>query len=114
FYEVIEHGIAQIIEDEELGPVGFCCAVVGPLLANATVLTATEIAWWVDPEFRRHGAGKLLLDAMEVAAANRSVKYSSMVALQSSMPVEVSAFYQSEGYTINEYVFTKVLTPWQS
>ena len=44
---------------------GFCCGIAGPLLGSSNVLIGTEIAWWIDPEFRAGKAGIGLLKAME-------------------------------------------------
>ena len=61
------------------------------------------------PEHRNKGLGTELLKAVEEIAKQESIKYLSMVYMETSMPQEVKHIYNKLGYTQQEVMFTKVL-----
>lgn len=89
--------------------VGFACGVSGPLLANHSVKTGTEIAWWVDPEYRAGRHGILLLRHIEGLAKEAGIKYWNMAYMESSMPEEIKSMYERLGYERTEVIYTRVL-----
>lgn len=90
-------------------PIGFVCGVKGPLLANSEVITGTELAWWVNSDYRSGGAGLSLLRAIEKQARELGIKYWNMAHMQSSMPDSIVRIYKSMGYQLNESLYTKVM-----
>jgi len=90
--------------------VGFACGVLGPLLCNQEVKTGTELAWWVEPEYRGGSGSIRLLMYIEKLAKEAGVKYWNMVFMESSMPETIKHIYERLGYKINEVVYSKVLT----
>lgn len=107
-YICVTQGIA-VVATNYGNPVGFGVATMGPLLANPRAKCATELAWWLDPEFRLGRTGLRMLQLMESEAKAKGVKYFSMIAMESSMPEQVTRIYQSQSYKLNERLFTKVL-----
>lgn len=89
--------------------IGFIAAACGPLLTNKDTLTATEIAWWVEPKYRDTGAGGELIELLEASCKNKNVKYLNMVFLDQSMPKVIESFYKKKGYTRVETTYTKVI-----
>lgn len=89
--------------------VGFACGVIGGLLANASVKTGTELAWWVDEKHRRGRNGIALLKHIEGLAKKAGIKYWNMVYMESSMPESIKAIYEKMGYQRSEVVYTRVL-----
>ena len=87
--------------------VGFAAGCMSPLMGNLKVMAGTEMAWWVDPEFRATRCGIGLLKALETSSKKQGCKYWSMVAMESSMPKPLQKLYKKMGYTSNEYTFTK-------
>jgi len=90
--------------------VGFVCGVIGPLLGNRDVKSGTELAWWVEPDFRGGSGSIKLLKYMEQLAKDSGVKYWNMVFMESSMPEIIKHIYEKLGYKVNEVVYSKVLT----
>ena len=45
-------------------PVGFACGIKGALLGNSSVITGTEVAWWVDEGHRSGKGGIELAEAL--------------------------------------------------
>ena len=90
--------------------VGFACAVAGPLLANHSVKTATEIAWWVNPDHRSGRNGISLLKHIERLAKEAGVKYFNMAYMESSMPEQIRSIYEKIGYRQTEIIYTKVIS----
>lgn len=88
--------------------VGFSAAILSPSIGTPLAVIATELAWWVEPDFRKGRNGIALLKFMEQLAQEKGVKYWTMVAMQSSMPDQVCAMYEKLGYSKSEICYTKV------
>jgi hypothetical protein len=88
---------------------GFACGVKGPLLANAEVLSGTEVAWWVNPDHRKGRNGIALLLSLEQQAKAQGIKYWNMVFMESSMPEKIEGIYKKMGYKKTEVFYTKVI-----
>lgn len=104
----IDDGISFVFESGGIAR-GFLNCVKGVLLANDDIQVASEIAWWVDEEFRSSGAGIRLLSAVEKEAKAQGIKYLSMIYMKSSMPDMVESLYQRSGYNESEVMHVKVL-----
>jgi N-acetylglutamate synthase-like GNAT family acetyltransferase len=98
-----------IVYDVEGNAQGFVCGIKGYLMANFDVLVGTELAWWVNQEFRNTSAGLKLLKAIELRAKSLQIKYWNMAYMNSSMPASIKKIYESMGYKENECLYTKVL-----
>ena len=86
-------------------PVGFLAGAALPFILGLDTI-ATEIAWWVDPEFRANGVGSLLLYAFEEWARTTGCAIISL----SSMDAGVGEIYIKKGYKLQEYTYTKMVT----
>ncbi len=104
----IEHGLMSVLVVNDIVR-GFACGVRGPLLANSNVFSGTEIAWWVQPDFRRGRNGIALLKHIELLAKEAGIKYWNMVYMESSMPDEVRRIYDAMDYKQTETIYMKVL-----
>ena len=85
-------------------PVGFLAGAALPFILGLDTV-ATELAWWVHPESRLKGVGKVLLEAFEEWAKEVGC---SMICL-SSMDEETGEVYIKRGYSLKEYSYLKVL-----
>lgn len=104
----INYGLMSVLEIE--GRVcGFACGLPSQLLANHSVMTGTEVAWWVNPENRSGRNGISLLRHLEKQAKEKGIKYWNMIFMESSMPEQVEKIYQSLGYTKAEVTYTRKL-----
>ena len=113
--DAVEGMIKKTMEDElclvlEIdGEVqGFVCGVKGFLMANFDVSVGTELAWWVNEEYRKGSDGLKLLKAIEQRAKKIGIKYWNMAYMNTSMPDSVKKIYESMGYKENESLYTKV------
>jgi len=104
----LDQGLLAILEVEGVVE-GFCAAVKGPLLGNASVLTATEIAWWVNPKARQGRNGLSLMKHIEGMARDQGVKYWNMVVMESCQPEVGAAIYEARGYKKSETSYTRIL-----
>lgn len=104
----LDHGLLAMLEID--GKVeGFTAGVKGPLLGNASVLTGTEIAWWVNPEARKGRNGIALMKHIEGMAKQQGIKYWNMIVMQSCQPEVGAAIYEAMGYTKSEISYTRIL-----
>lgn len=84
-------------------------ATAAPMYANRSYFAATELFWWVEPQFRDSGIGRMMLKGIEDAARQRAVQIFSMIALEQVEPEKAAAIYARAGYTPTERAFTKRL-----
>lgn len=68
---------------------------------------ADEIAWWVEPEHRQAGVGRLLLERAEAWARENGCSMVKMVAPAGST---IGTFYENCGYVVVETAYQKELT----
>lgn len=101
-------GIVQIaVEDEKI--VGLFLAMVNPIIFNPGFKSATEVVYYVHPDYRKGGAGIRLLRQAENVGRQIGLKYLNMVHLDSVDPDRPEALYRKLDYVLNETVFTKEL-----
>lgn len=85
--------------------VGFLAGMVTPFIFGPHLL-ATEVAWWVNPEFRGSKIGSEFLHAFEYWAKEKAgCKLINMGCLDDRL----MKFYENEGYTLHERAYMKVL-----
>ena len=104
----IDKGMMLVLELEKIVH-GFACGLTGPLLANSSVLVGTELAWWVDPDYRSERNGIDLMLALESAAKKQGVRFWNMVYMESAMPKKVESIYRRIGDSLGETTYTKEL-----
>lgn len=88
---------------------GMAGVLVYPAYFNAAQISAQELFWWVDPQARGTGAGRMLLDALEAHARERGAHTLTMIALDDVDGERVANLYRSQGYRPLERNFVKVL-----
>lgn len=105
---MIDAGLLLVadVDGVAIGAVGL---VTVPCYANADVLMAAELYWYIEDEHRDSGAGMALLAAIEDAARNAGVKLLGMMALEAVEPEKAAAIYKRFGYSPAERTFFKVL-----
>lgn len=104
----LNQGLLSVLEVDGIAR-GFACGIKGPLLANSEVFTGTELAWWVDPEYRQGKNGIGLMEHLENQAKEVGIKYWNMAYMESSMPEVIKGIYKKMGYTKVESTYMKVL-----
>lgn len=93
-----------ILALDEGKPVGLIGGAVNYFLFGG-IKYAAEIAWWVEPEYRKSGVGKELIEAFEYWASKIDCKFVSMSALDKELP----KFYEKLGYGFAEVSYIKGL-----
>lgn len=103
----IECGLCPVAEvDGEV--VGFLVGLEFPALLNVNIRVGTEVAWWLEPEFRGKPIGvKLLLEA-ESKAKRKGLKFWSMMCLEHLNAEGLEDIYQRLGYIRAERTYLKV------
>ena len=99
-------GLCHVLEDNE--PVGFVAGVMAPLLGNHDYIVGSELAWWVNPEYRSGRNGFMLMQAIETAAKDAGVHFWNMMNLESVNPEIAEKIYTRAGYAKSESTFLKV------
>lgn len=82
--------------------VAMLLGVATPFLFG-TKLCAVEIAWWVDPEYRKSNIGRELLEAFEYWAKKVGCELVTMISLDE----RVGKFYEKNGYVLTEHTYMK-------
>lgn len=102
--------VTSFLTDEN--KVVFICDEVGMLAACkvpfllGTVLTAQEIAWWVEPEYRKQNVGQRLVEAYEEWAKSQGCRIVTMACYANN---DLGPFYEKCGYSLNELGYIKCL-----
>lgn len=104
----MEQGLLAVAEAEGK-VIGFACAFKVGLSANSDVFQATEVGYWVDPEYRERRIGKALIIALEYFAKLQDIKYLNMVVTEALMPSVLESIYTDMDYIKLETIYTKVL-----
>ena len=112
-YDLVRHTPDSgfiLVADDEGTIAGFVLVLVAPFHFNTDYKAATEIAWYVHPEYRGEGVGESLREAAEAMALTQGATFLSMM-LITGTEGEAAAReqYTSQGYTKSEETFVKVL-----
>lgn len=104
----IDQGLCSIgVVDGKI--VGFLAGLAYPAILNANVMVGTEIAWWVEPEFRgKKIAIQLLLRAEENARA-KGLYCWSMMCLEKLNADGLENIYERLGYEKAERTYLRIL-----
>lgn len=96
--------LVAVADDVIVGMVG---AVLSPFLFNVHTKQASEVVWWVDPDYRELSIGKLLLKELEAVCNDRAVDIIMMLSF-THMP-NAGKLYYAMGYNNTENAWLKVL-----
>lgn len=108
---LLEMSNAEVLLVEDEGyVVGMAAALHLPLYIDSSQKVASELWWWVDPEYRNAGAGSALLDGLESWARSEGCTRMSMM-LMEELPGSrgVESMYYVSGYKAHERTFVKEL-----
>lgn len=89
--------------------------IIGTLVYSVTahpftgVKSASEIAWYVYPDFRHTSAGVRLYRSFEKCMKEQGVKLLMMIYLENSMPDRLRRFYEKIGFEKVETNYVKQL-----
>lgn len=84
---------------------GMIAGAITPFILDNNKLMATEVAWWVEPEYRNQSIGKELLEIFEDWAKFSGCQLITMVALDK----ELGKYYKSRGFKLYEQAYMKEL-----
>ena len=68
-----------------------------------------EVAWWVEPEYRRGTLGPRMLRVLEQIARDRGIRSVKMIA---PVGTDVGRYYERHGYRAVETTYLKRLESW--
>lgn len=94
-----EDSIVLLYEDK-----GMIAGITSQFLFG-TFKSATELAWWIDPEHRKSRLGSELLEAFEYWAKKVGCKLITMISIDDN----VGKYYEKKGYVLQERTYTKEL-----
>ena len=104
---ILDTGV-MLVAEADGGLVGMVGVLVAPFMFNASITTAHEVMWWVDPESQGAGVGAALLAGVIGACRARGATALQMVTLATSPP-QAAALYARAGFTLSETSFTRTL-----
>lgn len=87
-------------------PVGLLVACLQPLLGGCQNV-ATELYWWVEPEFRGRVKSERLIDAFEYWARKVGAHTTVLSSLHGDLHKPLARYYTRRGYRPVEYTFMK-------
>lgn len=90
-------------------PVGMLLIMLNPFVFNASCVNATEIAFYIDPEYRKSGLAAELIETAECALMLKGVTMFNMASLEAGTPEAAERLYKKLGFEKIETVFTKDL-----
>lgn len=82
---------------------GMLAGIINPFMLSMNMNMATEVAWWVEPEYRDQGLGQDLLEGFEIWAAAQGCKLISMIGLSD----EIGKYYEKNGFKLYERAYLK-------
>lgn len=106
-YGNIEPGVVLVAEAGG-ALVGMVCLCADRGTFNPAVKMASELVFWVEPEYRGGMAAVRLLRAAEEAARDMGITVNRMAVLSSS-PAQAAQLYERMGYTLTESYYSKRL-----
>lgn len=97
-----------LVADKGHGPIAMAGADVGRAICNYGIHPSREAFWFVQPEHRR-GLGRLMLNALELAAKKSGAHFLDVVAENGKRDAALARVYLAAGYSPTETVFRKWL-----
>ena len=101
-------GLTSVAEKENK-LIGFITGLAFPAILNNKVMCGSELAWWVEPEYRKTSAGIKLLKHIERSAKDFGSLTWSMMCLEELDPDGLESMYKRMGYKPAERTFVRVL-----
>lgn len=91
-------------------PIGMLLVMLTPFTFDERVTVATELAFYILPEYRKGGLAAHLLETAEINLRLRQVRSFSMASLEAGTPEAAEKLYSKLGFTKVETVFMKELS----
>jgi GNAT superfamily N-acetyltransferase len=108
FYRVGQLAGSFILDDDKLALIcedkGMLLALTMPFLWG-TKRTATEMAWWVEPEYRKSGLGTELIGFFHAWAEDKGCSAITLTSIDSKM----NKLYDKLGFKLCEQTYIKEL-----
>lgn len=87
--------------------IGVAGALLYPMYFSPSHLVAQELWWWLEPEARGSGAGKMMYEAIEAWALENEASAMFMIALEDDNSSKMAKLYARKGYKPMERTFIK-------
>lgn len=107
YYEELSHN--PLIFTKVIKGKGFIVGMVAPSFLHPGRLQCSELAWYVEPEYRGTSVALRLMKMYEQHAKDEGCYYASMVCLESLNPEATGKIYEKLGYNRLENHYRRVL-----
>ena len=97
----------RVYDHPDHGIIGFIGFYIHPMLWNDEYIFATEVFFFVHPDQAGSGRGRTMMNMAEEELKSMGVHLISMGEMRSSK--DMASYYASEGYTLTEQTYSKVL-----
>ena len=87
--------------------IGGAGAIIYPMFFSPSNFVVQELWWWLEPEARGTGAGKMMYQAIEDWAVENEAKAMFMLALEDTNVSKMANLYARKGYKPMERTFIK-------
>ncbi len=98
-----------LVGEERGGAVAMAAALAYPCWFDSDHLTAQELFWWVEPDYRGGPLGTELRKSLEDWARDKGCLTMEMGALETLRPEALAHLYERKGYGPKERIFVKRL-----
>ena len=88
---------------------GFIVGFIASSFLEPTKMLCSELAWYVEPEYRGTSVAIKLMKRYEKYAIDNKCDFVTMVCLDSLNPEEIGAIYKKMGYNALEHHYRKEL-----
>lgn len=95
--------ILAIVDDK---PVGMLAGMISELLINRMKI-ASEVMWWMDPEYRGSRVSLELLDAYEFWATKCGANVIQLSTVETEQAERIGKLYNRRGYKLTERGYIK-------
>lgn len=105
YYEKLAESpyIFTVVEPDK----GFIVGMIAPSFLEPTKMMCSELAWYVEPEYRGTITAIRLMKRYEQHAIDSKCDFVSMVALEKLSPDAVGTIYKKMGYNALEHHYRK-------
>jgi GNAT superfamily N-acetyltransferase len=103
---LMENHVLLVAEREGGIPLAMAGAMLFPRWWNPAMVEAIELFWWVTPDARRCGVGRIMLESLELRCKERGAAKMTMVRTAN---LDLTQMYLRRGYAPLEEHFSKEL-----
>lgn len=104
----MESGVMLVAQTDHGEVIGMACLFIEPFTFNPSILVASELAWWIEPEHRGGALAGRMMRAIENECHGMDVNVIRMATLRNSPP-QAAAIYERMGYAQSDSHYMRAI-----